>query len=167
MLRFKRCNVKNCTAEFLALGNINMKMWYLFEWLDKHDELQNGTQAESIKLYANDELVGYALLENFEARTDKITHYQGAIYQDLGVVHFVTVDKHRNQGYATLLANALYNDIIEPMLIRFCHINAYITATGRAAPLMERTEIPTTNLIKQFYSDASFKAKVVDYLQQL
>jgi len=166
MLRFDHCNVKTCANELLALGNDNMKMWYIFEWLAKHDELQYGTQAEIIKLYVDGELVGYSLLENFEVRTDKIVHHQGVTYQDLGVVHFVTVHEHRNKGYATLLANALYKDIIEPMLARHSDVHAYVTATGRAAPLMERTDISSLNLIKQFYSDVSFKVKVVNYLRE-
>lgn len=166
MLRFEHCNVKTCANELLALGNNNMKMWYIFEWLAENDELQYGTQAEIIKLYVNEQLVGYSLLENFEVRADKITHHQGITYQDLGVVHFVTVHEHRNKGYATLLANALYKEIIKPMLARHCDVHAYVTATGRAVPLMERTDIPSLNLITQFYSDLSFEVKVVNYLRE-
>jgi len=166
MLRFDHCNVKTCTNELLALGQGNMKMWYIFEWLDTHEELQNGTQAEIIKLYVNEELVGYGLFENFEARVDKITYYQGETYQELGVIHFVTVMAHRNKGYATLLANALFKKIIEPMLSRYKDHHVYVTATGRAVPLMERTDISSKHLIKQFYSDLSFKEKVVDYLRK-
>ena len=164
MLRFEHCNVKNCANELLALGNNNMKMWNIFQWLAQHDELQNGTQAEIIKLYVDDELVAYSLLENYEARTDKTVHYPEATYQDLGVVHFVTLNEHRKKGYATLLADAMFKDVIEPLLIRHADVHAYVTATGRAAPLMARTEIHSRHLIKQFYSDASFKVKVVDYL---
>lgn len=166
MLRFEHCNVKTCANELLALGNNNMKMWYIFAWLAKHDELQYGTQAEIIKLYVDDKLVGYSLLENFEARTDKTVYHQGATYRDLGVVHFVTIDEHRNKGYATLLANALYNEVIKPMLARYSDVYAYVTATGRAGPLMERTDLPAINLVKQFYSDASFKDKVINYLAE-
>jgi hypothetical protein len=172
MLRFEQCNVKTCVTELLALGNSNMKMWNLFQWLAQHDELQHGTQAEIIKLYDEEELVGYSLLENYQARTDKIVHHHGINYQDLGVVHFITVQSHRNKGYATLLAKAMYNDIIEPMLASYrdmaAHTNThvYVTATGRAAPLMERTDISPVNLIKQFYSDASFAVKVVNYLKE-
>lgn len=53
--------------EMPALGNKNMKTWYILEWLSKHDELQKGTQAELITLYIDDILVAYGLLENFEA----------------------------------------------------------------------------------------------------
>ena len=172
MLRFEHSNVKNCVDELLALGNNNMKMWNIFQWLAQHDELQNGTQAEIIKLYVDEVLVGYSLLENYEARTDKAVHYQRVTYQDLGVVHFITLDEHRNKGYATLLADAMFKDVIEPLLTRHTNrhkdvqadVHAYVTATGRAAPLMARTEIHSRHLIKQFYSDASFKVKVVDYL---
>jgi GNAT superfamily N-acetyltransferase len=165
MLRFEHCNVKTCAHELLALGNDNMKMWYMFDWLTKHDELRYGTQAEIIKLYVDEQLVGYGLLENYEACPDRIVHHQSITYQDLGVIHFVTVHEHRNQGYATLLANALYKDIIEPMLARHRDVHAYVVATGRAVPLMERTDIPSINLLKQFYSNLSFQVKVVDYLR--
>lgn len=168
MLRFEHCNVKACVNELLALGNNNMKMWNIFEWLAKHDELQNGTQAEIIKLYVDDELVGYSLFENYQARTDKEMHHKGICYQDLGVVHFITMESHRNKGYGTLLANAMYSDVVEPMLAGYSDVDAsshvYVTATGRAAPLMARTDISPVNLVKQFYSDASFEVKVVNYL---
>lgn len=170
MLRFERCNAKACVDELLALGNNNTKMWNIFEWLAKHGELQHGTQAEIIKLYVDGELVGYSLLENYQARTDKIVHHKSIAYQDLGVVHFITVQAHRNKGYATLLANAMYNDIVAPLLAGYRDEHAstrvYFTATGRAAPLMERTEISSLNLIKQFYSDVSFEVKVVNYLRE-
>ena len=84
----------------------------------------------------------------------------------MGIIHFVTVNAHRNKGYATLLANTLYQDMIEPMLNRYNDFYAYVTATGRAVPLMERTGIPSVHLIKQFYSEVSFKEKVVDYLKK-
>ena len=171
MLRFEHCNVKTCADELLALGNNNMKMWNIFQWLVQHDELQYGTQAEIIKLYVDDELVAYSLLENYEARTDKTVHYPEATYQDLGVVHFVTLNDHRKKGYATLLADAMFKDIIAPLLARhtstYSNVRAFVTATGRAAPLMERTDICPTQLIKQFYSDASFQVKVVDYLSKI
>lgn len=166
MHRFEHCNVKSCTTELLALGNSDMKMWYIFDWLAKHDELRHGTQAEVIKLYIKDEIVAYGLFESYESRSDKMVSYQGVTYQDLGVIHFVTVAQHRNKGYATLLANALYKDIIEPLLARHSNVHAYVTATGRAVPLMQRTEIPTVNLLKEFYSELSFKVKVVDYFKQ-
>lgn len=165
MLRFEHCNVKTCANEMLALGNNNMKMWNIFEWLSKHDELQKGTQAEIIKLYVDDVLVAYSLFENFEARADKIVHHGDETYRDLGVVHFVTMDEQRKKGYATLLANAMYNDVIQPLLARHLNVYAFVTATARAVPLMERTYISSLNLIKQFYSDASFQVKVVDYLK--
>ena len=165
MLKFEQCNVKTCANEMLALGNNNMKMWNIFEWLSKHDELQKETQAEIIKLYADDVLVAYSLLENFEARIDKTVHHGDDTYQDLGVVHFITMDEHRNKGYATLLANAMYGDVIQPLLARYPNVYAFVTATARAVPLMERTEIPSLNLVKQFYSEASFQVKVVDYLK--
>lgn len=173
MQRFEHCNVKACVDELLALGNNNMKMWNIFQWLSQHDELQRGTQAEIIKLYVDDELVGYSLFENYQARTDKITHYQGgsfpdAVYQELGVVHFITLENHRNKGYATQLAKAMVKDVLEPLLAEHMNRNSdihyFVTATGRAAPLMERTALPDSQLIKQFYSEASFESKVVDYL---
>ncbi len=170
MLRFEHCNVKNCVDELLALGNNNMKMWNTFQWLAQHDELQNGSQAEIIKLYVDEVLVGYTLLENYEARTDKTVRHQSVTYQDLGVVHFVTLDEHRKKGYATLLADAMFKDVIAPLLARHTsthsNVHAFVTATGRAAPLMERTDICPTHLIKQFYSDVSFQMKVVDYLSE-
>jgi hypothetical protein len=170
MLRFERCNVNDCVNELLALGNNNAKMWNIFEWLAKHDELQNGTQAEIIKLYLDDDLVGYSLFENYQARADKIVLHEGITYQDLGVVHFITLENHRNKGYATLLASVMYSDIIKPMLAGYCDVDApnhvYVTATGRAAPLMERTDISPLNLIKQFYSDVSFEVKVANYLRE-
>ncbi len=167
MLRFECCNVKNCVSELIALGNNNMKMWNIFQWLAQHDELQHGTQAEIIKLYVDEELVGYSLFENYQARRDKVVRFQGASYQELGVIHFITLEDHRNKGYATQLASAMYSDVIEPMLTSYRGSEShyvYVLATGRAAPLMERTDIPSVNLIKQFYSDASFEMKIVDYL---
>lgn len=166
MLRLEQGNVKGSVQELLSLGNNNMKMWNIFQWLSKHKELQHGSQAEIIKLYNHDELVGYSLIENYEARTDKSIRYKGIIYQDLGVVHFITLDQHRNKGYATLLANAMYCNIIQPLLTRHTHVHAFITATGRAAPLMTRTGISPYHLIKQFYSIQSFKTKVIDYLTE-
>jgi hypothetical protein len=163
MLRFEQSNVKYCVQELLSLGNNNMKMWNIFQWLSMHSELQYGTQAEVIKLYSHNELVGYSLIENFEARTDKSVQHRDVTYQDLGVVHFITLEQHQNKGYATLLADAMYSDIIQPMLARHTHVHAFVTATGRAVPLMERTDIPPCHLVKQFYSDQSFKTKVIDY----
>lgn len=166
MHRFERCNVKECVHELIALGNNNARMWNLFQWLAQHEELQHGTHAEIIKLYVDEALVGYSLLENYQARTDKIVHHQGVRYQELGVIHFRTLTDHRNKGYATLLANAMYEEIIKPLLAdnRAANTHVYVIATGRAAPLMARTEIPPFNLIQQFYSEASFKVKVSDYL---
>jgi hypothetical protein len=100
-------------------------------------------------------------------------NHQTITYQELGVVHFVTVPSHRNKGYASLLADAMYQDIVKPLLAVFSDnnnhsdIQTYVVATGRAAPLMERTEISSLNLIKQFYSDASFEEKVVNYLNNI
>ena len=178
MLRIESCNVKTCVNELVGLGNNNMKMWNIFQWLLEHDELQNGTQAEIIKLYVNDELAAYSLLENYQDRTDKTVIYKNISYQELGIIHFITLDQHRNKGYATLLADAMYNDILKPLLDKQLdniqdkhHIKnqsdrAYFIATGRAVALMERTNLSNMNLIKQFYSDASFEEKVVRYLQQ-
>jgi hypothetical protein len=174
MQRFKFCNVKACIPELLALGNHNMKMWNIFQWLSQNDDLQYGTQAEILKLYVNDELVAYSLFENYLERTDKVTYYRGgtyseANYQELGVVHFVTFKQHRKKGYATSLADVMYSDILNPLLVRFCQhhcdIQPYITATGRAAPLMERTSLSPIYLIKEFHSVATFEKKVVDYLK--
>tara|TARA_B110000438_G_scaffold216729_1_gene209337 strand:- start:597 stop:1133 length:537 start_codon:yes stop_codon:yes gene_type:complete len=166
MLRFEHCNVKACVHELLAFGNNNARMWNLFNWLAKHDELQYGTQAEIIKLYVGDELAGYSLIENYQARTDTIVQHQGITYQDLGVIHFRTFESHRNKGYATLLADKMYNDIVAPMLANNHDVHGYVVATGRAAPLMARTEIPSFNLVKQFYSDATFAEKVANYLSE-
>jgi hypothetical protein len=166
MLRFEHCNVKTCVHELLALGNNNTRMWNLFNWLAEHDELQYGTQAEIIKLYNEDELMGYSLIENYQARTDKRVQHQGVTYQELGVVHFRTFAPHRNKGYATMLANKMYNHIIAPMLERHRHVHGYVTATGRAAPLMARTDIASFNLVKEFYSDTSFAVKVANYLNE-
>jgi hypothetical protein len=63
MLRLEQSNVKDCVKELLRLGNNNMKMWNIFQWLSKHKELEHGTQAEVIKLYCHDELVGYSLID--------------------------------------------------------------------------------------------------------
>lgn len=167
MLRFEHCKVNACVNELLALGNHNDKMWNIFSWLASHDELQYGTQAEIIKLYVDNTLIGYSLFENYEARNDKIIQHKEKVYRELGVVHFITLNAHRNKGYASLLADSLFTNIIAPMLARHQDVYAYVVATGRAAPLMERTKIPANNLIKQFYSDASFEEKVVNYLKQL
>jgi GNAT superfamily N-acetyltransferase len=166
MSRFERCNVKTCVHELMALGNNNPRMWNLFNWLATHDELQYGTQAEIIKLYVEDKLVGYSLLENYQARTDKVVQHKGVTYQDLGVVHFRTLDLYRNKGYATLLAKEMYSEIIAPMLACHTHVHGYITAIGRASPLMVRTDISPLNLLKEFYSDASFEMKVVNYFRE-
>ena len=56
--------------------------------------------------------------------------------------------------------------LIKPLLAR--HINAkananvYITATKKAAALMQRTGIDASNLVTQFYSDLSFGHKVFE-----
>ncbi|MFT5637009.1 MAG: hypothetical protein ACI89T_002482 [Cognaticolwellia sp.] len=105
MQRFEHCNANTCAEELLVLGQVNMKMWYLFRWLLKHNQLSLGIQAEMDKLYVNEELVAYGLLENYEARTDKIKIFEGKLYQDLGVVHFVTMREHRKKGYASLVAD--------------------------------------------------------------
>lgn len=171
MLRIESCNAKTCVEELVALGNNNMKMWNLFQWLLDHDDLQHGTQAEVVKLYVNDELAAYSLLENFQQRTDKNVIHKGKSYQELGIIHFITLAQHQNKGYATLLADILYKDILKPILDEHLKKNkfdrAYFIATGRAVALMERTQLPTLNLIKQFYSDASFEEKVVQYLNPL
>jgi hypothetical protein len=162
MQRFEYCNANTCAAELLALGQVNMKMWYLFQWLMEHGQLRHGTQAEMIKLYVNEGLVAYSLLENYEARTDKMKLYEAELYQDLGVVHFVTMPEHRKKGYASLVADVMFKDVIGPLLARHSHTNAYVTATEKAVPLMQRTGIKPTNLVTQFYSDLSFKEKVVE-----
>ena len=161
MQRFEVCNAKSCAEELLALGQINMKMWYLFEWLKEHGELRHGTQAQMVKLYVNEQLVAYSLLENYEACSDKITRYKGHVYQDLGVVHFVTVPAHRKKGYASLLAEKMYQEVIKPLLARYSTVIAYVTATERAVPLMQRTAIKPGQLVTQFYSELTFEEKVV------
>jgi hypothetical protein len=162
MQRFEYCNAKDCAQELLALGQINMKMWYLFTWLTQHGQLQHGTQAEMIKLYVNEKLVAYSLLENYEAATDKKKWHEGVLYQDLGVIHFVTLPVHRKKGYASLVADLMYKDVIQPLLARYTNVYVYVTATEKAVPLMRRTGIEASNLVTQFYSDLSFKEKVVD-----
>lgn len=164
MQRFEYCNTDTCAEEMFSLGQINMKMWYLFQWLMEHDQLQNGTQAEMVKLYINEKLVAYGLLENYENCSDKTRQHEGELYRDLGVVHFVTLPEHRKKGYASLLADKMFHKIIKPLLARHTHLNAYITATDRAVPLMQRTEINTVNLVTQFYSDLTFEEKVVKQL---
>ncbi len=166
MQRFEYCNANTCAEELLALGQINMKMWYLFKWLTEHEQLRHGTQAEMIKLYVNEELVAYSLLENYEDCTDKTKLYEGELYQDLGVVHFVTMPEHRKKGYASLIADVMYRDVIKPLLARYsdADVNVYVTATEKAVPLMQRTEIDASNLVTQFYSDLTFKEKVVEQI---
>lgn len=164
MQRFEYCNANTCAEELLALGQVNMKMWYLFQWLTEHEQLRHGTQAEMIKLYVNEELVAYSLLENYEACTDRIKLYEGKLYQDLGVVHFVTMPEHRKKGYASIVADVMYNDVIKPLLARYSDVNVYVTATEQAVPLMQRTAIDASNLVTQFYSDLTFKEKVVDQI---
>ena len=161
MQRFEMCNAKSCIQELLALGQISMKMWYLFEWLREHGELRHGTQAEIVKLYVDDELVAYSLLENYAAHPDKVKPYQGKTYQELGVVHFVTLPEHRYKGYASVLADKMYTDIIAPLLAQYSDVMAYIIATGRAVPLMQRTDIKSNQLVTQFYSELTFEKKVV------
>tara|TARA_R110001592_G_scaffold43042_15_gene139814 strand:- start:586 stop:1092 length:507 start_codon:yes stop_codon:yes gene_type:complete len=161
MLRFESCNAKNCAQELFALGQINMKMWYLFQWLTEHGELRHGTQAEMVKLYADEKLVAYSLLENYEACSDKTKLHKGQLYQDLGVIHFVTLPEHRKKGYASLIADMTYTDLIKPLLARHSNVHAYITATERAVPLMQRTGIDASHLVTQFYSDLTFEEKVV------
>jgi GNAT superfamily N-acetyltransferase len=164
MQRFEYCNANTCAEELLALGQINMKMWYLFKWLTEHEQLRHGTQAEMIKLYVNEELVAYSMLENYETRTDKTKLYEGNLYQELGVVHFVTMPEYRKKGYASLVAEMMYNDVIKPLLARYKEVYAYVTATERAVPLMQRTAIDASNLVTQFYSDLTFKEKVVEQI---
>ena len=162
MQRFEYCNANTCAEELLALGQVNMKMWYLFQWLTQHSQLNYGTQAEVIKLYVDEKLVAYSLLENYEARADKTKWYEGELYQDLGVVHFVTMPKHRKKGYASLVAHVMYKNVIKPLLARHSHNKVYVTATEKAVPLMQRTGIDAANLVTQFYSDLSFKKKVAE-----
>jgi len=166
MRRFEYCNAKDCAQELLALGQVNMKMWYLFDWLSKHDELRHGTQAEMIKLYVNEKLVAYSLFENYEACIDKKINFKGQVYQDLGVVHFVTMPDYRGQGYASLLAEKIYHLVIKPVLARHADVKAYIVATERAVPLMQRTAIAPEQLVTQFYSELTFEDKVVIPLTQ-
>ncbi|MFT5840768.1 MAG: hypothetical protein ACI9UT_003282 [Flavobacteriales bacterium] len=164
MHRFEYCNANTCVEELLDLGQVNMKMWYLFQWLAEHGKLRYGTQAEMIKLYVKEELVAYSLLENYEARKDKTKLYEGELYQDLGVVHFVTMPEYRKNGYASLVADVMYKYVIQPLLARHNNTYVYVTATEKAVPLMQSTGIDTSNLVTQFYSDMSFKEKVADII---
>ena len=164
MQRFEICNAKSCAEELLALGQVNMKMWYLFEWLTRHDDLPHKTKAEVVKLYVDDVLVAYSLLENYEACIDKVKVFDDVVYQDLGVLHFVTIPEHRNKGYASQLASVMLCNIIEPLLARHLHVKAYITATERAVPLIQRAGISASHLVTQFYSDITFEQKVVKQL---
>ncbi|MEP1552730.1 MAG: GNAT family N-acetyltransferase, partial [Paraglaciecola sp.] len=70
----------------------------------------------------------------------------------------------RNKGYASSLADIMYKDVIKPLLNKPSSHNVYVTASGKAVPLMQQTGIPTKNLITQFYSELSFKRKVVDVI---
>jgi hypothetical protein len=91
-----------------------------------------------IKLYVNQQIVAYNLLENHEARTDKTTLYEGELYQDLGVVHFVTMPEYRKKGYASLVVDVMYKDVIQPLLARYSNTNVYVSATEKVVPLMQR-----------------------------
>jgi len=164
MQRFELCNAKECAQELLALGQINMKMWYLFSWLVEHGELRHGTQAEVLKLYVNEQLVAYSLLENYEACDDKVKIFEGDVYRDLGVLHFVTLPEHRNKGYASLLAKQIYKELIVPLLARHQDVNGYIVATERAVPLIQRAGIDPRYLVTQFYSDKTFHKKVIQQI---
>lgn len=166
MQRFEYCNAKTCAHELAGLGQINMKMWYLFEWLIEHEELRHGTQAELVKLYVDEQLVAYSLFENYEGCSDKSKAFEGRVYQDLGVIHFVTIPEYRRKGYATLLANKVFEHVISPVLSRHTDVHAYVTATERAVPLMQRTAIKPSQLVTQFYSDLTFEDKVVKPLNQ-
>lgn len=166
MVKFEQCNVNTCIDELISLGNINTKMWTIFTWIAEHGSLEKGTQADIIKLYINNTLVGYSLFENYERRTDKRHQFNSVNYQDLGVIHFVTLEEYRNKGYGSLLANRLYEKLLEPLLLRHHATNAYVVATGRAVSLMQRTNISPLHLITQFYSDVSFEEKVVNYLKK-
>jgi GNAT superfamily N-acetyltransferase len=167
MLRIEVCNAKSCINELLALGQLNMKMWYLFQHLKEYGELNHGTQAEMVKLYVDEQLVAYSLLENYEACCDKKRTFKDLIYQDLGIIHFVTVPEYRNRGYASLLAEKMYEELIKPLLARYTDVIAYVTATERAVPLMQRTKIKPYHLVTQFYSDLTFEEKVVNYINDM
>jgi len=108
--------------------------------------------------------VAYSLLENYEARTDKTTLFEEQLYQDLGVVHFVTIPEYRKKGYASLVADVMYKDVIQPLLARHSNMHVYVTATEKALPLMQRTGIDAVNLVTQFYSDITFKQKVAEHI---
>jgi hypothetical protein len=56
----------------------------------------------------------------------------------------------------------MFKDVIGPLLARHSHTNVYVTATEKAVPLMLRTGIEPVNSETQFYSDLSFKEKVVE-----
>jgi len=161
MLRYETCLAKVCAEEILAYGQVNMKMYYIFTWLTEHEHLAKGTEAVVIKLYEGEVLVAYSLFESYEKRKDKIINYQGETYQDLGVIHFVTFPEYRKKGYASLLADKLVDEIIQPLLARHSHCRAYVTATGRAVPLIQRTNLDKKHLVTQFYSDLTFTDKVV------
>jgi hypothetical protein len=51
--------------------------------------------------------------------------------------------------------------VLRPLLSRHSHNKVYVTSTDKAVPLMRRTGIDAANLVTQFYSDSSFKEKVV------
>lgn len=167
MQRFVQCNVKQCAQELLALGQINMKMWYLFSWIIEHGELRYGTQAEVVKLYIDEQLVAYSLLENYEGCNNKVKCVDGEVYRDLGVLHFVTLPAQRNKGYASLLAERVYLDVIKPLLARHQGVKAYIVATERAVPLIQRAGIKPCHLVTQFYSDNTFNEKVVEQINRV
>jgi hypothetical protein len=160
-LRLEHCMANTCAEELFIFSKENNINYAVYEWLITHESLEYGTKVELIKLYSNNELVGYASIENFESRNDKTNYHQGIAYQELGLIHFVTSLNHRNKGFATLLSNAFYSDIIKPLLERHDN-NSFIISTGRATPLIERTGINMDRVLLEFYSDASFIRKVVN-----
>lgn len=137
------------------------RMGTMYTWLMKHGSLEHGTVLEAIKLYCDNELVAYAVFESYEHRSDKVITVDGESYRDLGMVHFRTKPECRGRGYATMLADALYTDVISPLLAQH-EKNSFVMATGDAIQLMKRSGMDMNRLSTSFYSDVSFKEKVLD-----
>jgi hypothetical protein len=159
--RFEHSMINTCADELLKFAKENNFKYFLYEFLLENGELQHGMKVEIIKLYCNDDLVGYASIESNEFRKDKVTIYNQTVYQDLGLIHFATALNHRNKGYASLLANIFYKDVVTPLFSRHDK-NSFIIATGRAIALIERTGIDMDRVVLDFYSPITFENKVIN-----
>jgi GNAT superfamily N-acetyltransferase len=163
MIRFEHCMAADCIEEMIAFKNENYKMETMFNAIHENGKLKHGTVAELVKLYVDETLVGYSLFENYEKREGKSFSHNDIQYNDLGVVHFVTSSEYRGRGYASKIAEEMFKRIINPILNKYGD-NSYVVATGRAVPLMQRTNLDSDKLVTQFYSEVTFEEKVVNYL---